>query len=330
MTKQGIVCALCFCAAHNMGYAAAPMTNAGLQFENDAFALRTRDGWYTNGLKFNWVTNESEAPNWLSVAGSKLPFFDAGSPEWWGWSLQQQIFTPEDIDAPEFPPDDRPYAGWLNLNFSLANLRPDRLERIHLGIGITGEASLAEEIQEFSHELLGTNEAIGWDTQLPTELTLSLAYDRQWRLGDQEFESGYQMDWAPHAGLMLGNALTKAEAGLFWRFGRDFPDDFGPPRITALPDGAAYFRPRAQSGWYFCIGANVSYVAHNLFLDGATFEDSPSVESSDFVGEAFAGYVYYLRDFRISYVYVRRSKEFENQDQPQNLAAITFTWAVGG
>lgn len=87
------------------------------------------------------------------------------SPDWSGWSL-----TPEGISDPEFPRNYRPYTGWLNLNFSLANRAPDHLERVHLGIGVTG----AEEVQDLTHELIGTSEAIGGDTQLPNELTPSL------------------------------------------------------------------------------------------------------------------------------------------------------------
>lgn len=305
-----------------------PLTVASLQFENDAFTLQIRDRWYSNGFKFNWVTNESEAPDWLQLASSYMPLFEQNSASWWGWSMEQRIFTPGDISEPAFPPEDRPYAGWLSLDFSQATVKPNYLERIHFGIGLTGEPSLAEETQDLSHDLLHANEALGWDTQLPTELTLLLSYNRQWRLGERAFDDGYGSDWAPNAGLTLGNAITSVEAGVFWRSGRNLPDDFGPPRITTSPNGAAYFRPSGRRGWYWCIGTNLAYRAHDLFLDGTTFRDSPSVESEPVVGEAFAAFVYHFDSMRFSYLYVRRSKEFENQDEPQNLAAITFSWAL--
>jgi lipid A 3-O-deacylase len=236
---------------------------------------------------------------------------------------------PPTSTTPGFPPNDRPYAGWLNLSFSLANLNGVYLEQIHLGIGVTGEASLAEEIQGLSDELLGANEASGWDTQLPTEVTLLLAYNRQWQLGNRAYHNGYLSDWAPHAGFSVSNAISQVRGGGFWRIGRNLPDDFGPPRISAMPNGSAYFRPSADNGWYICFGANLSYIAHNLFLDGTLFRESPSVDSKPFVGEVFMGYVRYWEDVRFSYTIARRSSEFVNQREPQNFGAITLTWSLG-
>lgn len=304
------------------------LTNLSLQLENDAFTFERRDRWYSNGIKFDWSTNRSPPPDWLEFSGKLVPWFNRRGSNWWGWSLQQRIFTPENITDPEFPPDDRPYAGWLNLSFSMATLNGYYMDRFHIGVGLVGQGSLAEEAQDLSHELIGSEQAVGWDTQLPNEPTLLIAYDRQWRLGERSFEEGYGSDWVPSTGVLLSNAITQAEVGLFWRFGKNMPDDFGPPRIAGLPNGAAYFRPTAASGWYFCIGVNGSYVPHNLFLDGTVFSDSPSVDSEPLVGEAFAGFIYYIRNLRFSYVFVERSKEFEAQESSQSLGAITLTWSL--
>lgn len=75
-------------------------------------------------------------------------------------------------------------------------------------------------------------------------------------------------------------------------------------------------------------GANASYVSYNFFLDGSLFRESPSLDSEPYVGEVFAGFVYYFRDLRFSYVFVGRSKEFEAQDESQSLGAITLTWSM--
>lgn len=245
-----------------------------------------------------------------------------------GWSLQQHIFTPEESSNPEFFPADRPYAGWLNLNFSIVALKDNHLTRLHFGAGLVGETSLAEVSQNLSHELMGSTEPIGWDMQLQNEPTFLIAYDRKWRVAQRLFEAGLYSDWAPSVGVALSNAITQVEVGLSWRFGKNIPADFYPPRVTAVPNDAAYFRSSASTGWYLFVGVNVRYVPYNLFLDGSLFRDSPSVDSEMFVGEAFTGFVYYLHDLRFSYVFVERSKEFETQDEGQSLGAITLTWSM--
>jgi lipid A 3-O-deacylase len=211
------------------------------------------------------------------------------------------------------------------LNFSKARFEEDFAERVHFGIGATGAPALADETQKLLHDISGAEEPVGWNTQMPTEITLLGAYDRQWLLGDDDHPSGYHSDWAPHAGFALGNAITQVEAGMFWRFGKNMPDDFGPPRITALPNGAAYFRSTAESGWYVCAGGGVSYVAHNIFLDSPVFQNSPAVIREPIIGEAFLGYVHYNKKLRVSYTLVRRSRQFAAQSELQNFGAVTAT-----
>src|SRR3546814_13149223 len=91
--------------------------------------------------------------------------------------------------------------------------------------------------------------------------------------------------------------------------------------MCALPishtPGSEYVAPRGEEGdfgWYVFAGAEGRAVARNIFLDGNTFQDSPSVDKEVLVGDLSAGVVMTFGDLRLSYVQVLRTKEFEGQD----------------
>lgn len=302
------------------------MTIIGIEYENDVFVGSGQDRWFSNGFKFNWTTNRRPPPEWVTTLANTAPGFAVGEDDPWGWSLEQRMFTPDNIEDPLLPPLDRPYAGWLNASLTLGRVEENRLTRVHMGLGVVGRASLAEPTQKAIHRLIGAAEPVGWDTQLPTEVTVTAGWNRQWRLAPRTHRNGWQSDWNPATGIMIGNAITFVGGGGFWRIGKRLPDDFGPPRITTMPAGSIYFRPTHDSGWYFQAGANVRYVAHNVFLDGNTFRNSPSVECDPLLGEVFAGAVYYRGNMRISYGLMKRSREFKGQASRQNFGVVTIVW----
>ncbi|MBK1726955.1 lipid A deacylase LpxR family protein, partial [Halorhodospira neutriphila] len=302
-------------------------TFTALTLENDWLTAAGADRWYTGGIKLSWATEERPPPRWLQRAGALAPGLAVGAGALWGISLEQRTFTPADITDPALPPADRPYAGWLNLSLEIAERSPASLGRLRLGIGITGEPSLARQNQEATHDLLDSDEPVGWGTQLPAEPTFQVAYDRQWLLcrGLLAGPLAYRLSTA--AGAALGTALTQAGAGASVALGQRLPRDFGPPRITAAPAGSLYFDSGARHGWYLSLGANARLVAHNLFLDGNVFRDSPAVDRRPGLAEGYVGLVYYTGRLRLSMTWVHRSEAFEGQREPQEFGTATLTWA---
>ncbi len=302
-------------------------TFTALTLENDWFTATGADRWYTGGIKLSWATEEHPPPRWLRRAGALAPGLAVDAGALWGLSLEQRTFTPADITDPALPPADRPYAGWLNLSLGIAERTPASLGRLRLGIGVTGEPSLARQNQEATHDLLGSDEPVGWGTQLPAEPTFQVAYDRQWLLAQGPLAGSLAYRLHAAAGAALGTALTQAGAGAAVALGQRLPWDFGPPRITAAPAGSLYFDSGTRHGWYLSIGANARLVAHNLFLDGTVFRDSPAVDRRPEVVEGYLGVAYYYGRLRLSMTWVQRSEAFERQRGPQEFGTATLTWA---
>ncbi|MES2568760.1 MAG: lipid A deacylase LpxR family protein, partial [Verrucomicrobiota bacterium] len=178
--------------------------------------------------------------------------------------------------------------------------------------------------------LRGFDHPKGWDNQLHNELGITATYLRQWRWPQHERRVGLDWELLPHAGLSLGNVQTYANAGAELRVGLNLPDDFGTPAIgpdatTSTPvDGAqAAERPWFDIGLYLFARAEGRAVARNIFLDGNTFGNSPSVDRKWFVADLSAGAAVNYGNTKVAYALVYRSEEFHGQGEGQVFGTIS-------
>ncbi|MFO7953362.1 lipid A deacylase LpxR family protein [Thioalkalivibrio sp.] len=320
--------ALCVAAA-SPNVAAEPGVDAlHFEFENDLFAGEDRH--YTNGFRIGWTRSDERVPSWLRDVADFLPLFvDREEPGRLKAAvhLGQNMYTPEDIERATPDPDDRPYAGWLYLNFSMAEEHDDRLDRLQVSLGAVGPASLADRTQREVHSWSSTAQPQGWDHQIGNEPTLMVAYERQLRGYAQRATDGWGWDLTPHWGAAAGTPFTFANAGAILRAGRHLPGDYGPPRIRPALSGSHTFEARAPAGGYAFAGIDTRLMLYDLFLDGPVFRDGPSVDKHPVVGELTAGFVFHVGGVRLGYTHVWRSREFSGQAKgAAEFGSLHATW----
>lgn len=295
--------------------------------ENDLFT--NADRHYTNGVHLSWLTapegQPGGTPGWAAEAARMLPLLENSPDIRVELALGQNMYTPRDISLVNTPPGDRPYAGWLYGTLGVIADTEKHLDQVQVGLGIVGPASLAEQSQKTVHEIIGSREPMGWDSQLKTEPTLQFTYQRTWRYRSRQAILGLDFDALPHAGVNLGNALTYANTGVMLRVGHNIPVDYGPPRVQPSLPGSGYFQPTGPWGFYVFAGVDGRAVGRNMFLDGNLFADSRSVDRKDFVGDMQFGAALYIRDLRFAYTHVVRSREFEGQDQADRFGALSVS-----
>jgi hypothetical protein len=302
-------------------------TLEGLQaqvfIENDSFS--GTDRYYTNGLKIGAGVSEQALPGpireryrrLLRAVGPARP--GETEPErqlHFGLFIGQNMYTPRDIRIRAPQPFDRPWAGWSYLGLVGQRLSgpSDTLDTLEIDLGVVGPASGAKAVQTWWHDVVGAPQPEGWANQLPNEPAFLVAYLRKRRHGDG------RLDVIPHAGLTLGTVSTLARAGGIVRYGRNMTG-FGPDVVD--PGGAMLHsarrqsqeeRPRASSReWYGFAGFDARLVAHNIFLDGTVFRDSPAVDRRRFVYDVLdvlVGASARIDWFRVSVTRVMRSEEF--------------------
>jgi hypothetical protein len=67
-------------------------------------------------------------------------------------------------------------------------------------------------------------------------------------------------------------------------------------------------------------------VARDIFLDGNTFRDSPSVDKENFVGDFEIGIAATYGSMRASFTQIYRTKEFKGQKGNDRFGAISLSW----
>ena len=308
-----------------------------VQVENDFFTqLTNTDRHYTNGLRISRVSAPGEIPRWLgAMAAVPSQFGPAGEPvaQRWAVSIGHSIFTPDDTDAFALVPDDRPYAGWAYLGFSVHSVYEGtggagRQDVFAVEAGIVGESALGEQVQNTYHDLIGVDRSNGWDNQLRDEPGLQFVFERKWRSAhtDANPEGHEEIDFIPHVSVSLGNVLTDVGVGGMVRFGENLRNDFGPPRIRPGLPGSETFENQGRFDWYVFAGLDGRAVARNIFLDGNTWKDSHRVNRRPFVGDIQFGWAALFGDTRLTYTHVITSPEFNEQRQWDQFGALTVSW----
>ncbi len=303
--------------------------------ENDSLSSGA-DRNYTSGVKLAYVSPSEGVPDWLESAGDFTRAVSGDNPDFWGIAIGQSIFTPENINAVPAPADQHPYAGWLYMQIMVGvedhregSLRGRYLDTYELEFGIVGPSALGEEAQRGIHQALGAPDPQGWDSQLSDEFAFAVSYDRRWRaarlFGD--VLGGLEADLTPNAGVTLGTLRTEARLGVIARVGQRIDNDYGPPRVRPSLSGVEHFEGGPLS-WSLFAGVQGRAVARNLFLDGNTFEDSPSVERNPYVADFQTGFSISAGDWRIAYTYVWRTREFETQPSRQDFGALALSWRL--
>lgn len=290
--------------------------------ENDAL-IRSGDRHYTQGIRASWMPgilapeDKWNAPFQWVADSTSLFSVDGAYKRQYEWTVVgQSIFTPRKIDTSDPNPADRPYGAWLYTGVSL--LQQDRtethdtLENAEFLIGVVGPLAFGKLVQNDWHQLIGIASAQGWKNQLHNEPGAAFSYERKWRFGTP-LGDYLSIDAIPEAGVTLGNIYTYGEAGGFLRFGHGLQADYGPSHIRPSLSGTAWYDSEALEGlgWYVFVGAQGRAVGRNIFLDGNTWRDSPSVDKKPFVADLLAGIsIFWSESVRLDLTAVERTKEY--------------------
>jgi len=286
--------------------------------ENDAY-FNIGDRHYTNGLYLS-LTTPPRARN-------------EGSNRRYSFFLGQSIFTPENLTLESPDPDDRPYAGWLYAGVRVYRESAAVLDRFDISLGVVGPSSGAEAVQIWFHALNmfgGSVKPRGWESQLHDEPAAVLNAQRTWRV--RLTEGFLEGELLPQANIALGNVFTYAAVGASLRVGRNLRADWGVPRIQPALQGSD-FTDRDAAGpfaWYIYAGIEGRAIGRNIFLDGNTWKDSPSVSRETFVADYNLGVAVIGGPFAVRLSYTERTREFETQRRNDKFGSLNLSLLLGG
>ena len=296
---------------------ANPKGVVSLQIENDAWV--GLDKHYTSGVMLSYFPLKP-APDWVNSSIKGLGLSVAPDEVAVEYSFGNTIFTPQDFEATQPLPDQRPWAGHTFVSFA-AMRKPQVInsyltvgDRLSVTLGLVGPASGGEQAQTILHEAISSPKPGGWDYQLANEPTLNLHYLRRWHFY-QPLVSNYELELSPSASLALGSPYTYGGLGFMLRLGPNLSQDFGPPAIQPNYAGSSYFAAGKPWHWYLMAGVEYRYMQYNLFLDGTLFSNGPSIEKYKQVDDVFLGAAISYHQVRLAVTSVYRAKEFVGQEK---------------
>jgi hypothetical protein len=313
------------------------------QFDNDLFYDIDQD--YTNGIRVALMRENENEPfdenalqrslHQLTGSGSesslgKFRTRGGGMTRYaWGTGLTQLMYTPKSKSAKVPPYGERPFAGWLGLEFSLHTKNDYSVSSVTLTLGTTGKASFAEKTQNWVHNLSHSHLYKGWDSQVPQEVTVNLHLDHKHKLAIDPLTEDLplKLDGYYEWGAALGNFQTNAYLGMLLRAGYNLSASYSTPRVQIGSYAHDLFRKedprRNRFSFYTYGGLRGTAVLHDISLNGPLFRDFKyKVENQAFVGEALIGYGLSWRHFEISHSFTHRTREFKSQKTKHPFGSI--------
>jgi lipid A 3-O-deacylase len=232
-------------------------------------------------------------------------------------TLGQDVYTPRLDRAPYSAPsweDERPYFGWLFVREASIRTSPRELRRLELALGVTGEPSGAELAQSLAHAINRrfTRRARGWETQIGFEPGVVAGYTLQRLLVDARAGAQRVLELAPYVSLSAGNILTQARFGATARAGLNLSHPWHLPA----------WRGRESVELYVLVGAEQSFVARDISLDGNTINRDRRVDRVPAVAEVELGGGLRLWQLRLEYRAVTRGKEYRTGPDRHTYSAM--------
>ncbi len=321
------------------------------QIENDTFVKgNSTDEWYTNGVRINWspVADKFGLPfdgAIINLLGSGLCVGTHTGIRPTTYFIGQNMYTPNKIADPNPQPNDRPWAGWLYLGkkyqvIGKASATPV-LRSLEGSIGVLGPKSYAEQTQKMVHDIFHATTPQGWDNQISGRMTLSLNYLEKMKFGSEIADAIFEY------GGNVGNVMNYANSGLTFRVGHNLCD-FGVSTIPVTVQSQLHYnstdnQPAANPSkgdtgcdekemqrklsFYGFAGLGIKAVASNVFIDGRTKNGVSSISMRPFVYDLNAGLTIRKNAWAFSYIFVRRSKEFDGGvEHPHKFGSIAVSW----
>ena len=275
-----------------------------LTADNDYLCLQ--DYYYTAGQDIIYrrlLSPDSRAYRLLKPAGA-----EDSSKVIVAYRYGVMIFTPTDIDETDPKLFDRPYAGWNFGSVTASNFPSARKSnQYQMEMGIVGQASGMESLQNYVHRLTHYDPPKGWIYQIHNELVANFAYARfqNWKLTED-------LDIVSQSSMQAGTGSNKLAQEVTLRmiqFNNMNNSVFSNSRLSW--DTRQKGKGRREEVFFFA-SAGIQYVLSNIFIEGSLFSGNKTPYTAVrelWVFQSRYGVMYSQHNLSWSATYFHLSKE---------------------
>ncbi len=294
--------------------------SSSLILDNDQYSNGAGDDRdYTQGVYFEQVLVPDTSGERLAAALlSPFRFLESlaiaperATSEDLSFRIEQRIYTPADIFSEEPVINQRPYSAQLALFFIRRRLeldadpgrRRDRLSRLALGFGQTGDLAFGEPSQRWVHAILDEDDPVGWGNDLEAEPFVQLEWERRdrWLSGRV---AKLQLEALSRAGFELGTVLTRAHAEVELRTGVGLPRGLRPWDLESGGDASGLFAFATFGG---------RGTLHDHSIEGSLIRDDWPLDAEEWIAAWRLGLVWMRKGFTVSYTFDRQQKEYDTE-----------------
>jgi hypothetical protein len=325
---------LCGAAQDGAAQSSAPHDGAWtVTIENDAFTHT--DSNYTNGMGLTWVSNDIETYDERSRVrrwGQRLSFLPfVGNPgyrTYVSWSVAHEVHTPDDIENPDPPLDEQPYAGILYLDSAVYAKGERATHAWQLRLGVVGPLSQADHLQKRFHKIISADTPRGWHTQMRNEPIVNVGYTGAYLLAQGDLGRSASWRLIPVANAGLGNYFTGLGVGVYGELGWNLVDALGGTALRQGFNAASTVGVGPVNGWSVSVSGGVAGygVVRYLPLDGTMFRDSRSVDTKSHIGMSTLGLTVRHRSMVAFLGKTYFTKAFETERQSPDFGTLSVSW----
>ncbi|MGF1723676.1 lipid A deacylase LpxR family protein [Photobacterium nomapromontoriensis] len=308
--------------------------NAGsISFSTDNDGIVGTDKNYTNGvfLEYNSaaITQfDTQAPMPLNHIASLLPFRN-NTQKGWSFRIGQQMWTPEDIEATTPVTNERPYAGLLFLETSLYQYSATAVDKYSAMLGITGPNALTEESQKLIHDIIGSEDPMGWDYQIESQAVFNLGYQGDRLITRQRTSFINDYDISGVGRINVGNYQSEVAVGGVARWGSNLADNFGSIGFSPNKFVDVSVLSSSKAGYFLFTGIESRYRFNDITIDGDRPDIVPDTHVKHLQATAVLGAVYYQPKWGASLSFAITTPEYEEDKHRSNsVGSLELFWRL--
>ena len=271
----------------------------GFITDNDLYTSSKNDMYYTNGIEFFYrflSKNNNEKIN------KKITEFRIG----------QYIYNPRFINEAAVTINDRPFTGYLFAEAGRSFFyQSESVLKTDFQLGYIGPNAFGEEMQESFHHVIGYKKVYGWKNQLHNALAVQAHVMYSKKLFPEKHHDFADFHFQSEGNF--GTIFTGVSTGFLARFGFK---KLLPVYDSNLHDASVSFEPQlAIREFYFYAMPSVNYQLYDATIQGSMFNDTSPVTFNiiPLRFNAEAGIKYRHNNFNISYSFIYRGKEVDNE-----------------
>ena len=241
------------------------------------------------------------------------------APEWLigvdGGETALELRVRQSIFSPWAFPEDRPFAGWLELAVGVSRHSAGLRRELLLHAGVTGPPSGAARLQRSIHARFEQGPPPDWSGQLPFEPGLGLESGTTWRWTSNGAASGPRFELGGSLRVRLATYAVDLRVGLPMIMGWSHAGLWA--GAESRPAGPSlYVRAHPRLDW---IGRD-EFLGRPLFRSGTGPEPRPLVAESEVALGAGAGRL------AIEWAVMRRTREFDAQPAYHTYSSLALSW----